>query len=221
MPEMSDLERRSTPTEAVSRARRSQDITNRLLDAAVEVFGESGFDAARVHEVARRCDLTIGAVYSRWATKRDLFVDVVEYVTKQRMVFLVNNVEMSTAEKFALLGRNLLSVSSDALRDCMLEASVVARRDEDLRAKVSESLAAEAAALSAMVEEGKASGLIDPSLSTEAVALLCQSLGLGTHVAISTKSDDQPMPTADQWETLVMRLIAAVAPSRPEDLPQT
>ena len=83
----------------------------RLLDAAVEVFGESGFEAARVSEVGRRCGLTSGAVHARWLTKRDLFLAVVAYVTPQRMVFMVGNAEMPAAEKFAALGTNLLSPS--------------------------------------------------------------------------------------------------------------
>ena len=45
--------------------RKSERATEQLLDAATAVFGERGFEAATVSEVARRCGMTSGAVYAR------------------------------------------------------------------------------------------------------------------------------------------------------------
>lgn len=183
----------------------------RLLDAAVEVFGERGYEAARVHEVARRCGLTTGAVYSRWPTKLDLFLAVVEYVIPQRMLSTVGNTDMPTEDKFATLGANLLSTSSHRLRDVMLEAFVTARRDESLAAMVSASLVAEADTLSEIIAEGKESDLIDPSLSTEAIVLFCQALNLGTHLTASVGMNGRQAPDQDDWDELMLRVIGAVA----------
>ena len=199
------------------RLRKSQEATRRLLDAAVEVFGERGFEAARVSEVARRCGLTSGAIYARWPSKRDLFLDVIAYVIPQRMVFMVGNAEMPVAERFATLGTNLLSSSGHGFRNVTLEAFVAARRDEPLAEAVSQFLEAEADAIAAMISEGKESGSIDPSLSTDAMVLLCQALGLGTHLALSVGSRGRPAPTADEWNSLIMRIIGAVAVPRPGD----
>ena len=187
------------------------------MDAAVEVFGESGFEAARVHEVARRCGMTSGAVYARWPTKRDLFLAVVAYVIPKRLVFAVGDTELPTAEKFAALGMNLLSTSGHGFRDVTLEAFVAARRDEALSEVVSQFLDAEADALSAMISEGRESGIIDPSLSTEAMVLLCQALGLGTHLASSVGSRSRTMPTEHEWNALIARIIGAVAAPRSDD----
>lgn len=196
---------------AVAGSRKSHEVTRRLLDAAVDVFGENGYEAARVHEVARRCGLTTGAVYGRWPTKLDLFLAVVEHVTPQRMMFMVDKTEMPATEKFADLGANLLASSGNRFRDLMLEAFVTARRDESLAAIVSETLDTEANTLAAMIAEGKESGLIDPSLSTEAMVLFCQALGLGTHLAVSVESADRQSPTPDEWNALITRVISAVA----------
>ena len=205
------------PGGADERSHKSQEVTRRLLDAAVEVFGESGFEAARVSEISRRCNLTPGAVYARWPSKREMFVAVVAYVIPQRMVFRVGNAEMPAAEKFAVLGANLLSSSGHGFRDVTLEAFVTARRDESLAEVVLEFLEAEADTVAALVSEGKESGSIDPSLSTEAIVLFCQALGLGSHLAISVGSRGRPAPTADEWNTLIMRIIGAVAAPRSGD----
>jgi AcrR family transcriptional regulator len=45
----------------------------RVLEAAAEVFGEKGFRAASLTDVADRAGHTIGAVYSNFASKDELF----------------------------------------------------------------------------------------------------------------------------------------------------
>ena len=45
----------------------------RLMDAAAEVFGEKGFRTASLNDVADRAGYTIGAVYSNFASKDELF----------------------------------------------------------------------------------------------------------------------------------------------------
>src|SRR5512143_1167965 len=46
---------------------------NRLLAAATEVFAANGFHATSLADVADRAGYTIGAVYSNFASKDDLF----------------------------------------------------------------------------------------------------------------------------------------------------
>ena len=59
--------RRLTRPEAQALTRR------RLMDAAADVFGEKGFRAASLTDVADRAGYTIGAVYSNFASKDKLF----------------------------------------------------------------------------------------------------------------------------------------------------
>ena len=64
--------RRLTRKEAQAETRR------RVLDAAAEVFGERGFRAASLSDVADRAGYTIGAVYSNFASKDALFHELME-----------------------------------------------------------------------------------------------------------------------------------------------
>ena len=82
---------------------------------------------------------------------------------------------------------------------------------------VSRSLDTEASTLTAMVTEGKELGLIDRALSTEAIVLFCQALGLGTHLAVSMESDARPAPTTDEWNAVIGRIIESVAAPRSEE----
>lgn len=55
----------------------------RLLDAAGAVFGERGFRAASLTDVADRAGFTIGAVYSNFAGKDELFHALMEERLRQ------------------------------------------------------------------------------------------------------------------------------------------
>ncbi|SDP66290.1 transcriptional regulator, TetR family [Klenkia soli] len=58
----------------VTPAKRRREVTvERLLDAALETFADTGFAAASVEDVCRRGGFTRGAFYSSFSTKHELF----------------------------------------------------------------------------------------------------------------------------------------------------
>ncbi|MCY4665209.1 MAG: TetR/AcrR family transcriptional regulator [Acidimicrobiaceae bacterium] len=202
------------------RSRKAQEVTTRLLDAGVEVFGETGYETTRIHEVARRCGLTTGAIYARWPTKPQLFLAVVEHATSQRMASMAGPAETPVDESIGALGANLLSSGDRRLGDLMFETFVSARHDDSIAEIVSECLDSEVDTLTAMVTEGKEDGRIDPSLSTEAIVAFCQALDLGTHLALSTGAPRRPAPTAQEWQALMKRVIEAMAAPRSDEPPE-
>jgi AcrR family transcriptional regulator len=50
----------------------------RILDAAVESFAERGYEAASVAEIATAAGITKPVLYDHFASKRDLFVELME-----------------------------------------------------------------------------------------------------------------------------------------------
>ncbi len=61
------------PGEARSRRPKRDVVRRRLLDAALEVFAQRGFDTATLDEVATAAGLSKGAIYSNFTSKDDLF----------------------------------------------------------------------------------------------------------------------------------------------------
>lgn len=53
-----------------------------ILDAAEEVFGERGFAAARVQDVAARAGLAVGTIYNHFGQKEDILLALLEERTK-------------------------------------------------------------------------------------------------------------------------------------------
>ncbi|SDL09611.1 TetR/AcrR family transcriptional regulator [Tessaracoccus oleiagri] len=55
----------------------------RLIEAAIEEFGERGIDATSVEQLCERAGFTRGAFYSNFQTKDDLCIAVLEYNREQ------------------------------------------------------------------------------------------------------------------------------------------
>lgn len=68
VPQATSSERRSYPK---GQARRQQ-----ILDAALEVFARGGFHSGSLREIARRVGLTNAGVMHHFASKEDLFIEV-------------------------------------------------------------------------------------------------------------------------------------------------
>ncbi len=55
-------------------AAHEQAVHKRIVDAAISVFGEMGFQRATIQDVVRASGLSVGAVYSHFRSKEELFV---------------------------------------------------------------------------------------------------------------------------------------------------
>ncbi len=51
-----------------------QAVRNRIVDAAIKVFGELGYDRASIQDVVRESGFSVGAVYTYFKGKEDLFL---------------------------------------------------------------------------------------------------------------------------------------------------
>jgi len=58
------------------RRRRKEARPSEIIEAAIEIFGERGFGAARLEDVARRAGVAKGTLFVYFPTKQDLFLAV-------------------------------------------------------------------------------------------------------------------------------------------------
>ncbi|WP_323671223.1 TetR/AcrR family transcriptional regulator [Candidatus Poriferisodalis multihospitum] len=189
-------------------------VAQRLLDSAINTFGDRGFQAASVAEIARGADTTADAVYARWSDKQELFDAAFREVVERRMLLLIKNAPVLATSKLAMLGDSLLTAQRDSTRNMWIEACTQAMRDEDWRPVLSESLDVEALEISEIVEDAKNAGDIDEDLSTTAIVFLCQALGLGSHLVARSLASHRYEPAADDWSYFVGRLIRGLAPRK-------
>lgn len=62
----------------LTRAESRAETRQRLIDAGAEVFSRRGYRGAALAEIAERAGYTIGAIYSNFSTKHELFLAVLE-----------------------------------------------------------------------------------------------------------------------------------------------
>jgi AcrR family transcriptional regulator len=67
-----------TKVERRTQAERRAQTRGRLVEAAGAAFAEAGYAAAAVDEIACRAGVTIGALYGHFASKKELFLTVLE-----------------------------------------------------------------------------------------------------------------------------------------------
>ena len=192
----------------------SEQTTQQLLEFAAEEFIERGYDAARVSDVARRAGLTSGAVYGRWRNKAEVLAAALEYtferILPERVIKHSQSDGLHAPELLALLSASLLPDAG--LRDVMVHAFGSARNNEEIAACLKEYLNRESEQISGILEEAKQAGFCDPDLSTAAMSLMCQAIGIGVHLVMSAGLDEDRVPSADDWNELNSRLIGSCEP---------
>ena len=208
-------------TRPQSRRSKADRLTELLLQAAAEEFIARGFEAARVSDIARRVGVTAGAVYARWPHKTDVIVaaldNMFEQILPEQEVEHLGGGEGSPTTMLAMLGTNLLHF--DPNKEVMVQVFGSARNNEAIRASLVAYLNKEAEQLGRYVEQAKNDGVFDADISTAAVSLLCQSIGIGTHLLLSAGLDERHMPTTVEWESLLWTLISAAAPAESSGAP--
>ena len=194
--------------------------TLRLLNAAADEFIERGYAAARVSEVARRCGMTTGAVYSRWPRKPDVFVaaleDIFQQLLSSRRLKPVGPAGTQPSEVIALLGVNLRA--SGGPREVMVQAFGSARNNQRVREAVAGFINDEARQLGGIIDRAKENGLVDAEGATVAQALLCQAASIGAPLLLSAGLADRYIPSQQDWNYVLERMIGvvgAVAPVTP------
>jgi AcrR family transcriptional regulator len=69
----------------LTRREKQEQTRQRLLDAAARVFARRGYQQSTLEEVAREAGFTIGAVYSNFAGKQELFLALADKEVEQRV----------------------------------------------------------------------------------------------------------------------------------------
>ena len=201
----------------------STEVTGRLLDAAVGSFARHGFAGARVSEIARRAGLTTGAIYARWPSKADLLAAAVDHalcaILPARRLKDLDAAPMRPHDLIAMFSSGV--AGADQARDVVIQAVGSAAASDAIAAVLAGFLNEEAQQLGCIIEAGKDAGIVDPDLDTTALALLCQAVGIGTHLVLSAGLDESHVPAADNWDALVAKAIGGIttAEARPSPHP--
>ena len=189
---------------------------DRLVAAAAEVFAEKGYDGAGVQEIAKRAGFTTGAIYGRYRGKAELLLAAIEAQSDDEFeqLFAENRFEGNATDIITTVGSHLVTEEFDNGQALLLEAFVAARRDPEVAEMLLGVIEHRTEELTALVDDAKRTGGIDPSLDTLSIVRFCHAVGFG-FLLFGAVNLGRPRP--EPWEALINRLVGAVA--EPEHRP--
>lgn len=126
------------PAARLTRAEKQARTRRAFLDAAAEVFVERGFQAASVELIAKRAGYTRGAFYSNFATREELFADLLQDRVYSLYAAMVERSKEPEAPSLREVGEQLAAIQADPggrwLFRLWLELLAHSSRDERFRA---------------------------------------------------------------------------------------
>ena len=187
---------------------------DRLLAAAAAVFAEKGYDGAGVQEIARRAGFTTGAIYGRFCGKAELLLAAMEANSHDEFeaLFAEHRFEGRATDILTTVGSHLVTEEFDNGQALLLEAFMAGRRDPEVAGMLRRLIEERTASLTALVAEAKSTGAIDPELDTYSIVRFCHAVALGF---LLFGAIDLGRPDPGPWETLIERLVDAVAEEPP------
>jgi AcrR family transcriptional regulator len=172
-----------------------------LLEAAVEVFTERGYEAATVAEIADRAGVTTGALYAHFHGKLDLLLQSLGLKSVEH--FAQGSLSAaSLGRRGGAAGVFAQRMSRRPRRETilLLDVIVAARRDPKLAAVLRRLLAAKIDEFTAATRQGTAAGLISPVLGPDDLARFMTMAAFGNMVLAAI--DENP-PSQNAFAVLM------------------
>jgi len=188
----------------MARTTRVDDTRETLLEAALEVFLEKGYDGTRVADIARRGGLSTGAIYGNFENKSKLLSDALlaKGLGKLAMVSELGTDPTPRSVFDRLAG--ILGAEPDLGHRLSLELFAAAPRDTDVGRDLNENLDAADQFIEDRLQRARAEGRVDDEISIEAYRYVVQLMVLGS---IVVKGLGRPTPPKEELRTVLRKLM--------------
>ena len=120
-------------------AERTRTTRRKLLDAAMRIFAQEGFEAARLEDIAAGAGYTRGAFYANFKSKEDIFFALFEEWVGERIESFTDAIRRHTnpAEKLAAMRTHYAELAKDRrLVLISLEFKLFAMRHPEAHARL-------------------------------------------------------------------------------------
>ena len=173
---------RSAAGRPLPRATRSDAVRNyqRILDAAREVFGESGADAS-MEQIAARAGVGVGTVYRRFASKDAMIDELMRLAMEQLLAAADQALAMTDGHGL----QELMTVFGQSFADHARYASLLLDRPSDPAAS-----RRIRAAIDELTARAAAAGAISPGITSDDILALIWAMRGLVQAAGSTPPSD-------------------------------
>lgn len=178
----------------------------RVLDAAASVFADCGFDGARMAQIAKAADLSVGAIYNHYDSKAELLAAVVARRGADDLELL-----LASTQPGGIL--DLIAARGESLNDgsptshLLAEVILAARRDPEAADVLLRETSNREDVLASFVRLGQRSGDVVDDVDPATLARFCLMLGLGS---LMIRALDLPPAGSASWAALIDRLVGSI-----------
>jgi AcrR family transcriptional regulator len=175
-----------------------------LVESATALFVEKGYGAVSVRDLARRTQMTSGAIYGQFRNKADLLVAaIVEHISLD----LEQPSRQGSDFRTAITRQWRTYRSRAGMRALLVEGAAAARVDEEVRSQLNEVLSARIADWKRIYHDIQEQEGIDPDVDMDAVLIMLWATELGLGVL---ESWDVELPKPGVWGQLADRILASL-----------
>lgn len=201
-------------------AAHEQEVRERIVAAALRVFGERGFHGATIADVVRESGLSVGAIYTWFKGKDDLFLATCDLASGRGLGELAVRLATggSIAEKLAIaVGFYFDSAEGEAEipgnADFLVQAWAQAEAEPAAREMLRRRREQLEMAGTFLLEEGIARGDLPRWIDTAAVARAYVALLDGTLLVRAEQGDDFRRADAERAAREILTLVVAATAS--------
>jgi AcrR family transcriptional regulator len=181
-----------------------------LVRSAYDLFIEQGYGAVSVRDLARRTQVTSGAIYGHFRNKADLLVAAIaDHIDRDLYVATDGRVGLRSYLQRQWRGYR----SRTGLRALLVEAAAAARVDPEVERQMHELQTAKLEEWKAIYHELQQTEGLDPEVDMDAVLTMLWATELGLGVLESWNVE---LPKPATWGRLVDRILRALEVSAPK-----
>lgn len=168
----------------LSRAEAKARTRELLLIAAADVFAKKGFSGASVEEIADKAGYSIGALYSNFENKEQLFMELMSNRATNRILTasqIIHDGGSNTIESISQISKLLIEIADKDTEFALLQVEfwLYAMRNPKARDKVSTWVNVQLNALDTVVSEVLKRKNIDPGIQLRDITSVILSLFKG------------------------------------------
>jgi AcrR family transcriptional regulator len=194
-----------------------EELRERILDAAEQVFGNHGYEGTRVRMVAEAADVPTRTVRRLTGGRAELFAQVmasrVSSDAAERIARALDEPsEIPPAAALIQAASQVLTAPERSWEVLELEAMTRAHRDGTIRAIEAERIERRWANARALIHRVRESGRLDPDVDPEALTHLSLALSVGLAMIDPVVSH---RPRAEDWSAVISRIAGAVSTPEP------
>lgn len=156
-----------------------------LLNAAINEIAASGFERARLSDIAKRAGMTPGSIYTWFENKEDLFQAALQHalsdqLQKNQAALDKADIEDSFLRQVAaLVPRNYQDDGPTNAQQLLIECYYAAWRDPKARERLLDGIESQRQMYIHVFEEGQKSGLVTTDISATVLATFLLSIHTG------------------------------------------